>query len=134
MNYVDRHYIDVNGELHFLSAADQENAIASGLDLPKVDWKVVTDDQVAVVRTSKLWDNSTMARVVRDGIRSQIDLLLRPAATVKGVLITDDEKTSLIADSVLLANWPEQSNWPEVSLPVLSSVAQKYLTIPKWPE
>ena len=134
MNYVDRHYIDVNGELYFLSAADQENAIASGLDLPKVDWKVVTDDQVAVVRTSKLWDNSTMARVVRDGIRSQIDLLLRPAATVKGVLITDDEKTSLIADSVLLANWPEQSNWPEVSLPVLSSVAQKYLTIPKWPE
>ena len=134
MTYKDQYYIDNLNKLHFLSADDHKNASVLNLNLPKSDWIVATTEQVNEYYNALLPDLQVRARGVRDDLRYQIDLLLRPAATVKDVLITDAEKTSLITDSVLLANWPKQSKWPNIPLPTLSVVAQTYLTIPVWPE
>lgn len=41
------YFKDTEGGLHFLSDLDIENAAASGLALPRLDWMPVTDDQAA---------------------------------------------------------------------------------------
>lgn len=51
--YSDQFYQDQTGALHFLSATDQANAVASGLDLPRVDWVPITNAQAQAIQNPK---------------------------------------------------------------------------------
>lgn len=51
--YSDQFYQDQAGALHFLSATDQANAVASGLDLPRVDWVPITNAQAQAIQSPK---------------------------------------------------------------------------------
>jgi hypothetical protein len=73
------------------------------------------------------------ARVVRDTLRSNIDMFLLPAATYKNELVLQENKDKLIQDSLLLAQWPSKNGWPDIALPALSDYANSVLTIPVWP-
>lgn len=54
MAYTDQYYLDTAGNLHFLSAQDQENAMALGLPLPDPSWAIATAAQVAAVQSPPL--------------------------------------------------------------------------------
>lgn len=75
-----------------------------------------------------------IARDLRDYIRLQIDTYLKPASTYKNKLVSLEDKDKLIQDSLLLANWTDTPNWPNIPLPTLSDFANSVLTIPNWPE
>lgn len=49
MAYQDTYYVDTNGALHWLSAQDQENAVAQGLPLPDPSWTVATQTEIDAV-------------------------------------------------------------------------------------
>ena len=52
--FTDQHYLDPNGGLHFLSAQDQQNALAKGLGLPAANWTVATSAQVSAIQNPPL--------------------------------------------------------------------------------
>ena len=74
---------------------------------------------------------SRWARELRNSIRDQLDKLLNPASTIKGVLVTSEQKTKIIEYSVILANWPETPNWPMVPFPAVPSFLNG-LILPVW--
>ena len=77
-------------------------------------------------------DHAAMARNLRNGLRNSIDTYLMPAATINDVLVTDEQKQTLIADSLLLAAWPATAGWPFVPLPTLSPLLSELITVPAW--
>lgn len=72
------------------------------------------------------------ARLLRNNLRSKIDTYLMPAATIHDAQVTDEQKQTLIADSLLLAAWPTTVGWPLVPLPELSPLLHSLITVPNW--
>ena len=72
------------------------------------------------------------ARRLRNSLRSKIDTYLMPAATIHDVQVTDEQKQTLIADSLALATWPTIAGWPLVPLPELSPLLHSLITVPIW--
>ena len=72
------------------------------------------------------------ARRLRNNLRSKIDTYLMPAATIRDVQVTDEQKQTLIADSLALAAWPTTVGWPLVPLPELSPLLHSLITVPNW--
>lgn len=77
-------------------------------------------------------DHAAMARSLRNSLRNSIDTYLMPAATINDVLVTDEQKQTLIADSLLLAAWPTTAGWPFVPLPTLSPLLNDLIAVPAW--
>ena len=77
-------------------------------------------------------DYQAKARSMRNGLRSKIDCYLLPAATIADALVTDEQKQTLIADSLTLAAWPTTAGWPLVPLPELSPLLHSLITVPNW--
>ena len=77
-------------------------------------------------------DYESLARTLRNSIRSKIDKYLLPASTINDILVTEEQKQTLIQDSLLLAAWPATGSWPYVPFPVLSELCQSLITIPSW--
>ena len=75
---------------------------------------------------------SAPARALRNKLRDNIDLFLRPASTIKDSIVTQEVKDQLIEDSILLARWPSTEGWPFVPLPPLSDTALELLGNPVW--
>jgi len=75
---------------------------------------------------------SKAARKYRNSLRDAIDVFLRPAATYKDVLISEQMRQDLIADSVALACWPKTNNWPDVALPELSPTFKELIGDVEW--
>ena len=72
------------------------------------------------------------ARELRNILRNNIDKFLLPASTINDILVTEEQKQTLIQDSLLLAAWPATGSWPYVPFPVLSGLCQSLITIPSW--
>ena len=72
------------------------------------------------------------ARRLRNNLRSKIDTYLMPAATIADALVTEEQKQTLIADSLALAAWPTTVGWPLVPLPELSPLLHSLITVPNW--
>lgn len=72
------------------------------------------------------------ARRLRNNLRSKIDTYLMPAATIHDAQVTDEQKQTLIADSLALAAWPTTVGWPLVPLPELSPLLHSLITVPNW--
>ena len=77
-------------------------------------------------------DYQAKARSMRNELRSKIDRYLLPAATIADALVTDEQKQTLIADSLALAAWPTTAGWPLVPLPELSPLLHSLVTVPNW--
>lgn len=77
-------------------------------------------------------DYTAKARGLRDSLRDSIDKFLLPSSTIEDVLVTEDQKNTLIQDSLLLAKWPTQEGWPYIALPELSDLCKSIMVIPEW--
>lgn len=77
-------------------------------------------------------DYPTLARKLRDSLRNSIDKFLLPSSTISDILVTEEQKNTLIQDSLSLAKWPSTENWPYVALPTLSELCETLITIPEW--
>lgn len=86
----------------------------------------------AIVDVIKELDYKVLGRKLRDSVRECIDKYLLPASTISDQLVTDEQKSTLIQDSLTLAKWPAQEGWPYIDLPVLSDLCKSLLTIPVW--
>ena len=86
----------------------------------------------AVIKPVVIIDYEAKARNLRNSLRTEIDKLLLPAATFNDQLITDEQKQTLIADSLALATWPTTAGWPLVPLPELSPLLHSLITVPIW--
>lgn len=82
--------------------------------------------------TEKLTDYEIKARNYRNNLRNKIDNYLKPASTISDELVTEEQRTKLVNDSLLLARWPSTEGWPYVPLPVLSDITLKILNNPVW--
>lgn len=71
-------------------------------------------------------------RSLRNTLRNKLDNYLKPASTIEDQLVTEEQKTTLINDSLLLARWPATVGWPYISLPELSDTALDILGNPTW--
>lgn len=80
----------------------------------------------------KALNYESTARSLRDDLRGKIDKFLLPASTINDTLVTNEQKQTLIQDSLLLAAWPATGSWPYVPFPVLSDLCQSLITIPSW--
>lgn len=85
-----------------------------------------------IVEPTVVVDYESLARTLRNSIRNKIDKYLLPASTIKDILVTEEQKQTLIQDSLLLAAWPATESWPYVEFPVLSDLCQSLITIPSW--
>ncbi len=77
-------------------------------------------------------DYETKARDLRNLLRTKIDKYLLPASTIGDILVTEEQKQTLIRDSLLLAAWPATDGWPYIGLPTLSDLCQSIITTPAW--
>lgn len=77
-------------------------------------------------------DYESLARTLRNSIRNKIDKYLLPASTINDILVTEEQKQTLIADSLALATWPTTDGWPLVPLPELSPLLHSLITVPIW--
>lgn len=91
---------------------------------------VYSDNQIKEV--IELVDYTEKARSLRDSLRGSIDKFLLPSSTISDVLVTEEQKNTLIQDSLLLAKWPAQEGWPYIVLPELSDLCKSIITIPDW--
>ena len=92
-----------------------------------------TFENETIVEPTVVVDYESLARTLRNSIRNKIDKYLLPASTINDILVTEEQKQTLIQDSLLLAAWPTTGSWPYVPLPVLSELCQSLITIPSWP-
>ena len=81
---------------------------------------------------NKVIDYELEARVFRNSLRDKIDNYLKPASTVNDELVTEEQKNTLINDSLLLARWPSTEGWPYIQLPEISTLANSLLGNPVW--
>ena len=91
-----------------------------------------TFENETIVEPTVVVDYESLARTLRNSIRNKIDKYLLPASTINDILVTEEQKQTLIQDSLLLAAWPATESWPYVELPVLSDLCQSLITIPSW--
>ena len=84
------------------------------------------------IGTTTFIDYKTRAREIRNLLRDKIDKFLLPSSTINDTLVTEEQKQTLIQDSLLLAAWPATEYWPYVPFPVLSELCQSLITIPSW--
>ena len=89
-------------------------------------------DGAVVPKAALTRDIEAAARNLRNNLRSKIDTYLMPAATIHDVQVTDEQKQTLIADSLALAAWPTTVGWPLVPLPELSPLLHSLITVPNW--
>lgn len=89
-------------------------------------------DGAVTTRAAPQRDVGADARSLRNNLRSKIDAYLMPAATIHDVQVTDEQKQTLIADSLALATWPTTAGWPLVPLPELSTLLHSLITVPAW--
>ena len=82
--------------------------------------------------TEKLTDYEIKARNYRNNLRNKIDNYIKPSSTINDELVTEDQKTMFINDSLLLARWPTTIGWPYVPLPELSNITLEVLCNPVW--
>ena len=91
-----------------------------------------TFENETIVEPITIVDYESLARTLRNSIRNKIDKYLLPASTINDTLVTEEQKQTLIQDSLLLAAWPATESWPYVEFPVLSELCQSLITIPSW--
>lgn len=91
---------------------------------------IYSDNQINEVIVSV--DYAAKARGLRDSLRDSIDKFLLPSSTIEDVLVTEEQKNTLIQDSLLLAKWPTQEGWPYIPLPILSELCVTLINIPDW--
>ena len=91
-----------------------------------------TFENETIVEPTVVVDYESLARTLRNSIRNKIDKYLLPASTINDTLVTEEQKQTLIQDSLLLAAWPATESWPYVEFPVLSELCQSLITIPSW--
>ena len=91
-----------------------------------------TFENETIVEPITIVDYESLARTLRNSIRNKIDKYLLPASTINDTLVTEEQKQTLIQDSLLLAAWPATESWPYVPFPVLSELCQSLITIPSW--
>lgn len=91
-----------------------------------------TFENETIVEPITIVDYESLARTLRNSIRNKIDKYLLPASTINDILVTEEQKQTLIQDSLLLAAWPTTGSWPYVPFPVLSELCQSLITIPSW--
>lgn len=91
---------------------------------------IYSDNQINEVIVSV--DYTAKARSLRDSLRDSIDKFLLPSSTIEDVLVTEDQKNTLIQDSLLLARWPTQEGWPYIQLPTLSDLCTYLVGNPVW--
>ena len=91
-----------------------------------------TFENETIVEPITVVDYESLARTLRNSIRNKIDKYLLPASTINDTLVTEEQKQTLIQDSLLLAAWPATGSWPYVPLPVLSELCQSLITTPSW--
>ena len=91
-----------------------------------------TFENETIVEPITIVDYESLARTLRNSIRNKIDKYLLPASTINDTLVTEEQKQTLIQDSLLLAAWPVTRSWPYVPFPVLSELCQSLITIPSW--
>lgn len=91
---------------------------------------IYSDSQINEVIVSV--DYTAKARSLRDSLRDSIDKFLLPSSTISDVLVTEDQKNTLIQDSLLLAKWPSTDNWPYIPLPILSELCVTSINVPDW--
>ena len=89
-------------------------------------------DGAVTTRAAPQRDVGADARRLRNNLRSKIDTYLMPAATIHDVQVTDEQKQTLIADSLALATWTTTAGWPLVPLPELSPLLHSLITVPIW--
>ena len=89
-------------------------------------------DGAVTTRAAPQRDVGADARRLRNNLRSKIDAYLMPAATIRDVQVTDEQKQTLIADSLALATWPTTEGWPLVPLPELSPLLHSLITVQIW--
>ena len=77
-------------------------------------------------------DYTQLATALKDKLRSNIDLYVLPTSTIGENLVTEEQKATLVQDSLLLARWPSISNWPFVDLPNLSDLTKSIIQVPAW--
>ena len=91
-----------------------------------------TFENETIVEPTVVVDYESLARTLRNSIRNKIDKYLLPASTINDTLVTEEQKQTLIQDSLLLAAWPATESWPYVEFPVLSELCQSLITTPSW--
>ena len=91
-----------------------------------------TFENETIVEPQVIINYEALARTVRNSIRNKIDKYLLPASTIGDILVTEEQKQTLIQDSLLLAAWPVTEGWPYINLPALSDLCQSLITIPSW--
>ena len=91
-----------------------------------------TFENETIVEPIIIIDYESLARTLRNSIRNKIDKYLLPASTIDDILVTEEQKQTLIQDSLLLAAWPATESWPYVALPILSDLCQSLIAIPSW--
>lgn len=91
-----------------------------------------TFENETIVEPTVVVDYESLARTLRNSIRNKIDKYLLPASTINDILVTEEQKQTLIQDSLLLAAWPATGSWPYIPFPVLSELCQSLITIPSW--
>ena len=91
-----------------------------------------TFENETIVEPVIVVDYESLARTLRNSIRNKIDKYLLPASTINDILVTEEQKQTLIQDSLLLAAWPTTGSWPYAPFPILSELCQSLITIPSW--
>lgn len=91
-----------------------------------------TFENETIVEPTVVVDYESLARTLRNSIRNKIDKYLLPASTINDILVTEEQKQTLIADSLALATWTTTAGWPLVSLPELSPLLHSLITVPIW--
>ena len=114
------------------------------IDISEEDWdnfltgkfgpsvELSADGRLQTKVNSTFIDYKASARELRNSLRNKIDTFLLPAATISDVLVSEEQKNTLIQDSLLLAKWPAQEGWPYIVLPDLSDLCKSIMTIPEW--
>ena len=118
------HTTDISGLWPINCSVYETDTIPSDID--KNSYKFIDGDFVLNV------DYETKARNLRNLLRTKIDKYLLPASTIGDILVTEEQKQTLIQDSLLLASWPVTKGWPYINLPALSDLCQSLITIPLW--
>lgn len=77
-------------------------------------------------------DIETEAKQLVDKLRYKLDKFLTPAAMYNDILVTSDQKETITNDSVKLALWYKQDNWPKINLPELDALTVELLNNPSW--
>ena len=114
---------DLSSRLEFFIETEDKVSIGDKC----IDGNIIVQDPAPLVI-----DYEVKARFYRNTLRNQLDYYLKPASTIADELVTEEQKTTLINDSLLLARWPAAVGWPYIQLPELSQLSKTLLNNPVW--